>query len=95
MPAIMLRSGRRHIVLSNDPPCCMVDQMTVNPPPSRVSDPVFSAVIPFYDEEDNVTPLLRELADVLDELGRPYEIVCVDDGSKDGTRGVIDRFAAN
>jgi len=42
-----------------------------------------SIVIPLYNEEENVAPLLRELTTVLDALGRPAEIVIVDDGSTD------------
>ena len=42
-----------------------------------------SIVIPLYDEEDNVVPLVRELGAVLDALGRTAEIIVVDDGSTD------------
>jgi glycosyltransferase involved in cell wall biosynthesis len=45
--------------------------------------PDVSVVIPLYDEEENVVPLVRELGPVLDTLGRPAEIVVVDDGSTD------------
>jgi len=44
-----------------------------------------SIVIPVYNEEENVVPLLREIASVLDPLNKSYEILVVDDGSKDGT----------
>lgn len=44
-----------------------------------------SVVIPFYDEEENVGPLLAELRPVLDGLGQPYEVLLVDDGSRDAT----------
>jgi len=42
-----------------------------------------SIVIPLFDEEDNVVPLVREIGGVLDALGRTAEIVIVDDGSTD------------
>jgi len=42
-----------------------------------------SIVIPLFDEEDNVVPLVREISGVLDALGRTAEIVIVDDGSTD------------
>ncbi|HKC57134.1 MAG TPA: glycosyltransferase family 2 protein, partial [Vicinamibacterales bacterium] len=48
-------------------------------------DPDISVVIPLRDEEENVVPLHRELADVLDQLGVSYEVILVDDGSADGT----------
>ncbi len=47
--------------------------------------PDISVVIPFFNEEDSVETLFKELKEVLDGLGRSYEIVCVDDGSTDGT----------
>ena len=47
--------------------------------------PDISVVIPIYDEEGNVEPLCRELSAVMTALGRPYEIILVDDGSRDGT----------
>ena len=43
--------------------------------------PQVSVVIPFYNEEENVTPLLEELYENLRKLGRPYEVIGVDDGS--------------
>ena len=48
-------------------------------------DPEISVVIPLRDEEKNVVPLHDELTDVLDQLGRSYEVILVDDGSTDGT----------
>jgi glycosyltransferase involved in cell wall biosynthesis len=47
--------------------------------------PELSVVIPVYNEVDNVRDLHRELTAALDPLGRPYEILLVDDGSTDGT----------
>jgi len=47
--------------------------------------PELSIVIPVFNEADNVAPLHEELSLVLAELGRPYEIVFVDDGSTDRT----------
>ena len=47
--------------------------------------PDISVVVPLYDEADNVADLHRELTAALDPMGRPYEILLVDDGSKDGT----------
>ena len=48
--------------------------------------PAFSVVIPVYNEEDNVRPLLMSLQSVMESLGQPYELVVVDDGSTDATR---------
>jgi glycosyltransferase involved in cell wall biosynthesis len=52
-----------------------------------------SVVIPFFNEEPNVGPLLEELIGALGALGLRHEIVCVDDGSRDGTFEALARFA--
>jgi len=44
-----------------------------------------SIVIPVYNEEENVEPLIVEVEAALAGLGKSYEIVIVDDGSKDAT----------
>lgn len=44
-----------------------------------------SVVVPMLNEEDNVQPLYDELVGVLDSLGKPFEIILVDDGSTDET----------
>lgn len=48
-----------------------------------------SVVIPVYNEEENVTILQERTQKVLDEIGRPYEIVFVDDGSSDRTFEIL------
>ncbi len=53
--------------------------------------PEVSVVVPVYNEADNVDDLHRQLTAVLSGLGRPYEILIVDDGSSDGT---LDRLLA-
>ncbi|HEY7413385.1 MAG TPA: glycosyltransferase family 2 protein [Vicinamibacteria bacterium] len=55
------------------------------------SRPDISVVIPVYNEADNVLDLHRELTQSLEALGRPYEVLMVDDGSEDGT---LDRLLA-
>ena len=47
--------------------------------------PFLSVVIPVFDEVDNVADLHRELVASLDRVGRAWEVVFVDDGSRDGT----------
>jgi glycosyltransferase involved in cell wall biosynthesis len=53
-----------------------------------------SVVIPFYDEEESAGPLLAELRPVLDGLGEPYEVLLVDDGSRDATAARLQAVAA-
>ncbi len=49
------------------------------------SVPELSLVIPFFNEEANVGPLAEQVRKALDATGLAYEVVCVDDGSRDGT----------
>jgi dolichol-phosphate mannosyltransferase len=56
--------------------------------PSGAS-PALTVVIPAYNERANVEPCYRELVGVLEALGRSFEILFVDDGSTDGTSGVL------
>ena len=53
-----------------------------------------SVVIPVHDEEGNVEPLYESLDRSLQALGRSYEIVVVDDGSRDETFLRLARLAA-
>ena len=50
---------------------------------------LLSAVVPAYNEAESLPELHRELVAALDRLGRPWEILYVDDGSRDGTDRVI------
>jgi len=56
-------------------------------PSARPASPELSIVIPVRNEEPNVEPLLRELVETLENSGRTFEILVVDDGSSDGTFG--------
>jgi dolichol-phosphate mannosyltransferase len=55
--------------------------------------PVASIVVPMYNEEANVPHFVRRLAGVLDGLSLSYEILLVDDGSRDGTWEAIQSAA--
>ncbi|MGY2049233.1 glycosyltransferase family 2 protein [Methylobacterium sp. JK268] len=56
----------------------------------RPDDPIdLSVVIPVYNESANVGPLLARLLPVLERVTAAYEVVFVDDGSRDATASVI------
>ncbi len=44
-----------------------------------------SIVVPLYNEEDNVEPLYKEIAEVMDSQSLRYEVIFIDDGSRDET----------
>ncbi|OYQ32753.1 glycosyltransferase [Niveispirillum lacus] len=46
---------------------------------------VLSVVLPMHNEAENIDALFARLQPVLERLGVPYEVVCVDDGSRDDT----------
>src|SRR5260370_16206166 len=49
----------------------------------------YSIVVPFYNEQENIPPLYMKLTEVMDAIGEPYELVFVDDGSKDDSFKVL------
>ena len=55
--------------------------------------PQLSAVVPVFDERDNLEALVAELQSRLNETGRTWEMVLVDDGSTDGSAELLDRLA--
>src|SRR5258708_25680846 len=52
---------------------------------AQADAPQLSIVIPLFNEEMNVEPLLAELFEVLRHQGRTFEVIAVDDASRDGT----------
>ena len=59
-------------------------------PPMKNDSPIqFSIVVPFLNEQENIPPLYMKLTEVMDGIGEPYELVFVDDGSKDNTFKVL------
>jgi len=50
--------------------------------------PKLSIIVPFYNEEDSIRPLHAAIVTAVDPLGISYEMVFVDDGSKDRTFAV-------
>src|ERR1700680_105669 len=49
----------------------------------------YSLVVPFFNEQENIPTLYMKLTEVMDSIGEPYEMVFVDDGSKDNTYKVL------
>lgn len=45
----------------------------------------YSVVVPLKNEEENIVELITELEPVMESLKKPWELICIDDGSTDGT----------
>lgn len=74
----------------------MNDDLSFEPMLSIENGVEISLVVPLYNEEQNIEPLFDRLEGVLNRLHLSYEIVCIDDGSKDNTLcRLIDRHYRN
>jgi len=56
--------------------------------------PKYSIVVPFHNEEENVTALYDRLKDVMEHVGESFELILVDDGSRDRTYRLMEEIAA-
>lgn len=51
-----------------------------------------SIVVPVFNEEENVEPLVGEIRNALAQVNKNYEIIAIDDGSNDGTFAALSRL---
>ncbi len=65
--------------------------MTV--PAADQGRPTYSVVVPVYNEEGNVEALVDRVVPVMEQIGAPFEILFVDDGSKDTTPKLLRKLA--
>ena len=56
--------------------------------------PALSYFFPAHDEAENIAALVDEALEALPQLAETFEIIAVDDGSRDGTGAIADRLAA-
>jgi undecaprenyl-phosphate 4-deoxy-4-formamido-L-arabinose transferase len=54
--------------------------------------PYISIVIPVYNEEENLEALFSRLTSVMDNLGRPFELLFTNDGSRDRSGLILKEF---
>ena len=53
-----------------------------------------SVVIPIYNEEANVAELVKRVGTAMLRTGKTFELICVDDGSRDGSAAALEALAA-
>ncbi len=51
--------------------------------------PVISVIVPIFNEEEVIPELYRRMVAVLDGIGQPWELVCVNDGSRDDSLSLL------
>ena len=54
----------------------------------------YSIVIPLKNEAGNINALIEEIEPVMNNLGKPWELICIDDGSTDRTREILNALAS-
>jgi undecaprenyl-phosphate 4-deoxy-4-formamido-L-arabinose transferase len=54
--------------------------------------PYLSVVIPVYNEQDNLDALFGRLMPVMDKIGKPYEVLFTNDGSRDRSGAMLKAF---
>ncbi len=75
----------------------MAEAETAAQPAPRLAEaplPVISLVVPVFNEEGTLEEVCRRSLATLEGLGKPYELIVVDDGSRDGTWAIVERLAA-
>lgn len=56
--------------------------------------PCYSIIAPIYNEEGNIQKLYERISSVMDSTGETWELVTVNDGSRDGSVALIEAIAA-
>ena len=55
----------------------------------KMNNPTISIIAPCYNEEETIEPFLRRIEEILTQINEPYEIVFINDGSKDNTLNIL------
>jgi len=56
---------------------------------------MLSIIVPAYNEENRIAPTLARIVEYMTARDEPYELIVVDDGSRDRTPAIVAEFAAN
>lgn len=61
---------------------------------NKTAAPEISVIVPVFNEEESVGPMYKAITEALDPIGRSYEMLFVDDGSKDESVPRLKKLAA-
>jgi glycosyltransferase involved in cell wall biosynthesis len=61
---------------------------------AHLERPAISVIVPIYNEQESIAPLCEGLFGVLDDIGRRFEVICINDGSTDGSTAALQQAAA-
>lgn len=56
--------------------------------------PTFSIIAPIFNEAESIPELYRRVKEVMDSTGEPWELVLIDDGSRDGSTDMLRELGA-
>jgi glycosyltransferase involved in cell wall biosynthesis len=79
-----------HEVLSHAMPTAIPQRVKSRTTRTRGALPRISVVVPLYNEEESVPELFESLQQVSKQMGEPFELILVDDGSTDGSFRVLE-----
>jgi glycosyltransferase involved in cell wall biosynthesis len=77
------------------PTLMVIDKVASLPTTSRDIDPVLSVIAPLYNESQNVRPLVEWILQALESYPHTFEVILVDDGSRDDTWDQVRAAAAD
>jgi glycosyltransferase involved in cell wall biosynthesis len=76
----------------SEPPGDPIPNNAKIPGPADGGAPSISVVLPAYDEEPNIEPMVRACLEALPAMTTDFEVIVVDDGSSDGTCAAVERL---
>ena len=59
-----------------------------------MSEPYLSVIVPVFNEEENLPELLQRLTKALEAIGKSYEVILVNDGSRDSSLSILREASA-
>ena len=87
-----LNCARLNLLMPNDSSRATELRFTLSPAASDAR-PYLSIIVPAYNEEQRLPATLERMAQYLETRDFSYEVIVVDDGSRDQTRAVVLKFA--